>query len=212
MKKQILPIIIALIPILVVIYFYPNLPERIPGHYNFKGEVDRYDPKWTAFITAALGLIIYGVMLFIRKYDPKGRISAMGSKFDNLALWMTILFSMLSLLIIGSAVSKISSENMFTSLNLFIGILFLILGNYMTSMKPNYFIGIRTPWTLESEEVWKKTHVLAGRLFFISGLILVILCFLPFSAGWKNKAFLGLVIVSSVIPLAYSFFVYKKLG
>ncbi|MBL7788719.1 MAG: SdpI family protein [Chitinophagales bacterium] len=212
MKKQILPLIIALIPILVVIYFYPDLPEKIPGHYNFKGEVDRYDPKWTAFITAALGLIIYGVMLFIRKYDPKGRISAMGSKFDNLALWLTILFSMFSLLIIGSAISKISTENMFTSLNLFIGILFLILGNYMTSMKPNYFIGIRTPWTLESEEVWKKTHVLAGRLFFITGFILVILCFLPFSAEWKNKAFLSLVIVSSVIPLVYSFFIYKKLG
>lgn len=212
MKKQILPLIIALIPLFVVSYVYPDLPEKIPGHYNIRGEVDRYDPKWTAFITASLGIFIFGVMLFIRNYDPKGRISTMGSKFDSLAMWLTILFSMLSLLIIGNAISKISSENMFTSLNLFIGILFLILGNYMTSMKPNYFIGIRTPWTLESEEVWKKTHLLGGRLFFITGLILILLCFLPIPAEWKNKALLGLIIMSSVIPLLYSFVVYKKIS
>ncbi|HMX34283.1 MAG TPA: SdpI family protein, partial [Leptospiraceae bacterium] len=88
--------------------------------------------------------------------------------------------------------------------------IFTAIGNYMRNFRPNYFVGIRTPWTLENETVWKKTHELGGKLFFYNGLIGILICIildgmiLPFLV-------LGLILIACLIPIFYSYFYYKKL-
>lgn len=85
----------------------------------------------------------------------------------------------------------------------------MFLGNYMQTVKPNYFIGIRTPWTLENETVWARTHKLGGRLYFIAGGLVMVLAFVL--KGLMMPVFIGIIVAASVVPMVYSYVVYKQL-
>jgi len=90
-----------------------------------------------------------------------------------------------------------------------IGVLFIILGNYMGKIKPNWFMGIRTPWTLSNEEVWNKTHRLGGKMFILLGLVMICGTFLPSETFWK--AFTVSIVIILLIPMIYSYLLYRKL-
>ncbi|MCY9023192.1 SdpI family protein, partial [Priestia megaterium] len=89
-----------------------------------------------------------------------------------------------------------------------VGIIFIIIGNYLQRVRSNYFMGIRTPWTLSNETVWKKTHRLSGKLFFIGGLLIFISAFLP--DGYKSMVMWVSIVLCVAIPYLYSYLVYKK--
>lgn len=93
---------------------------------------------------------------------------------------------------------------------IFVLFVFTILGNYMRSFRPNYFVGIRTPWTLESEIVWKKTHELGGKLFFYNGIIGIILCFL-LDEKVLPYIEITLILLASIIPIIFSYIYYRKI-
>ena len=90
-----------------------------------------------------------------------------------------------------------------------IGVLYIILGNFFKTIKANYFIGIRTPWTLENEIVWKKTHQMGGILWFIGGLAIII-CSLILNEELNFIVFMSITIIIAVIPIIYSFVQFKK--
>ena len=92
---------------------------------------------------------------------------------------------------------------------LLIGVLFILLGNYFKTIKPNYFIGIRTPWTLENETIWKETHKLGGKLWFVGGILIVIFSLLLD----KRQAFTVLMLITgliTIVPIVYSYLMFKK--
>ena len=89
-----------------------------------------------------------------------------------------------------------------------VGGLFMFLGNYFQAIKPNYFIGIRTPWTLENENVWRKTHQLGGKLFFIAGLLIMILPFVLHQ--YFHEIFLTIIFSAALIPVIYSYILSKQ--
>ena len=91
-----------------------------------------------------------------------------------------------------------------------IGLLFAGLGNYFKTIKPNYFIGIRTPWTLENEEVWKKTHHFGGKLWFAGGLLIFILS-LIIPIVYSFYVLMTVTVIISIIPIIYSYLEFKKL-
>jgi len=91
-----------------------------------------------------------------------------------------------------------------------IGLLFTIIGNYMPSIKPNYFIGIRTPWTLENEMVWTKTHQLAGKLWFPAGLIVILLSLTIRDHQLMHVIFLSITAIIALVPIVYSYIIFKK--
>ena len=95
------------------------------------------------------------------------------------------------------------------ALYLGLSILFLVIGNYLPSLKPNYFIGIRTPWTLESEEIWRKTHRLGSRVWVIGSLLMIVLWFFVPSSGYSIVFFVG-VLTLALIPTLYSFYLYMQ--
>lgn len=90
-----------------------------------------------------------------------------------------------------------------------IGVLFIVIGNYFKTIKPNYFIGIRTPWTLENETVWKKTHKLGGKMWFIGGILIVILS-LILNKSLSFTIFMIITGVITIIPIAYSYLIYRN--
>lgn len=208
LKKE-LPILgIIMLPFVYLTYLWNELPSKVPMHWNMKGEVDRYgDKSELIIISVLLPLLVYIIFLAIPKIDPKNKLNKMGNKLQMIKFLMTTLMSILALFIIYTA-----KNQSFINTNyivLLMGVLFIILGNYFKTIKPNYFIGIRTPWTLESETVWKKTHNLGGKLWFIGGII-VVLSSLVLDKPTSFTLFLIISGLISIIPIVHSYILFEN--
>lgn len=206
-KKEIPFLAIALIPFVYLIYIWNRLPEKVPMHWNGAGEIDRYgDKKELVAMLCMLVGITYFVFLIIPYVDPKQKLQNMGNKLNNLRMILTLFMSGLAVFILNSVQQKSSNPGFVFAI---IGLLFAFLGNYFKTIKPNYFIGIKTPWTLENEEVWKKTHVLGGKLWFIGGLLMALTFLLP--NEMQLYTFLGITAVITIVPIVYSYLEFKKI-
>ncbi|MCA1966329.1 MAG: SdpI family protein [Flavobacterium sp.] len=206
-KKEIPFLAIALIPFVYLIYIWNRLPEKVPMHWNGAGEIDRYGDKKELLVTLFMLVgITYFVFLIIPSIDPKQKLQNMGNKLNNLRMILTLFMSGLAVFILYSVQQKTSNPSFVLAI---IGLLFAFLGNYFKTIKPNYFIGIKTPWTLENEEVWKKTHELGGKLWFIGGLLMALTFVLP--NEMQLYTFLGITAVISIVPIVYSYLEFKKI-
>lgn len=205
-----LPIIgIVLLPFIYLAFVSNTLPEKVPTHWNAKGDIDYWGDKFFLIsVPFMLPVFIYILFLIIPKIDPKKKISLMGGKFYQIKFVFVLITSALALFVIFSSKSQsISSPNFVFVL---IGILFIALGNYFKVIQPNYFLGIRTPWTLENSEVWKLTHVFAGKLWFVGGFLIVIGALL-FEIEFLSTAFLVFLTVLAFIPMVYSYVKFKEI-
>lgn len=207
--KELLIGCITVAPLVYYFYLWSSLPATIPIHFDALGHPNDYGSK--SYIAITLFLLTIGVYLFLRyipKIDPKNNFSIFHNTFFKLQLILALFFSVICFIIINSV--KYGETN--TSL-IFIIISFLIsiIGNYMGNIRPNYFIGIRTPWTLENELIWKKTHYLTSRLWFVSGIVLgVLLVVLP--PEYIVATFISSVMLLAIYPFAYSFMKYQAIG
>jgi uncharacterized membrane protein len=207
-KKE-LPILgIALLPLLYLGSVWNSLPEKVPLHWNLEGEIDNWGSKYTLIgLVFFMPILTYILMLVVPKIDPKKRIEAMGGKHDQFKFILVAFMSVLSIFIIYiSKNQKLSSPSMIVVL---VGILFVFMGNYFKVIKPNYFIGIKTPWTLENEDVWKLTHLLAGKMWVIGGIVIVI-CSLIVPEDLNFYIFMSITAVISFVPIVYSYLIYQK--
>ena len=208
LKKELPLIAIVLLPFIYLAYIWNQLPEKVPMHWNIKGEIDRYGEKVELIIIPIfLPLLVYIIFLVVPKIDPKNRLNKMGNKLQTIKFLLTTLMSILALFIIYTA-----KNESFTNPNymvLIIGVLYIVLGNYFKTLKANYFIGIRTPWTLEKETVWKKTHQLGGKMWFVGGII-VIITSLILEKETNFTIFLIITGIITVIPIVYSYITFKN--
>lgn len=206
--KNELPIVgLVLLPFVYLAFVWNQLPDEVPVHWNFEGEIDRYGNKTSLLlIPILLPLLTYLVFVLIPKIDPKNNLNKMGNKFQKLKFALTAFMSVLALFIIYSA--KNQSLGNPNYLILLVGLLYIILGNYFKTIKPNYFIGIRTPWTLENDYIWQKTHKFGGILWFFGGLIIIILS-LVLDTNLNNIFFLGISAVITILPILYSYLMSK---
>ncbi len=207
LKKELPFIVLALLPFLYLAYIWNSLPEKVPMHWNGAGEIDRYgEKKELVLLLAMLVGITYFIFLIIPKIDPKGKLQNMGNKLNTLRMALTVFMSGLAIFILYSVQQKSSNPQF---IFVIIGLLFAFLGNYFKTIKPNYFIGIKTPWTLENEEVWKKTHLLGGKMWFIGGILMALTFVLPNDI--QVYTFLGITAIITIVPVIYSYLEFKKL-
>lgn len=201
-------ILLVLLSLIGTGILYPYLPELVPGHWNVKGEVDRYQNKIWVFFTAALPLLLYLLMTFLPQIDPKKKAYLKHVKAYDVTRIVIVLF--LGIIHwISIAVALGYDLNVGFVIRILIGFLFIILGNYMSQIRPNYFFGIKTPWTLANEQVWKKTHRVGGYSFIIMGIVSITTAFLE---GQLALIVMMLSIVGAVIyPFVYSYLLYKKI-
>ena len=203
-------LLIWALPAIYLFYSYNLLPQEVPTHYDINGKVNGYSSK-SNFIGIELFLIAlsaftYFLVRFIPVFDPKKQAKYSDITYYKLAGGLVVFLTAISLIIIYAALNNGFRIDRF--LLPIVSLLFVFIGNLMNSIKPNYFAGIRTPWTLESEDNWRATHRLAGRLWVIGGIILTIcLFFLP--AGIKNTVFMVAIGTFVVVPVTYSYYYFR---
>ena len=186
-------------------FLYPDLPEMIPTHWNAAGEIDDYSPRgWGIVVLLGAPVFVWIIMKLIPAISPKGYRTDTFQQIVNLFQVVLVAFmSGICVLVLLEARGINARINESTYLG--IGLLFFILGNYMTKMRKNFFLGIRTPWTLASDEVWARTHRVGGRIFMLGGLLLGLGAFLPL----RNEILVIVVVGIALVPVVYSYFVYR---
>lgn len=205
-------VLIVVAPLIYLALVWNGLPEAIPMHWNIKGEVDGYGSKQELlWVFGGLQLFTYGFLLFLPKIAAKSNsLKTMGSNFFKLRLITQLLLSAVFVIMLLAATNavNISTTVMIAAL---LALFMLFFGNYMTTIRPNYFMGIRTPWTLENEKVWKKTHLLGGRLWVLGGILgLLSLFILPTDINFI--VVIGLMVIPMIVASIYSFVLFKKIN
>jgi uncharacterized membrane protein len=189
------------------VYLYPQMPESMPTHWNERGEVNGYMPKfWGLFLMPLISAGILALFAVLPRLDPlKNNVK----KFMGYYEGFIILFMMFMLYVYMLTISWVLgfTFNMIQFLIPALGILFVYTGFLLEKAKRNWFIGIRTPWTLSSDKVWDKTHRLGGKLFKLVGLVTFLGVALPDYAFWM---FFLPVIAVSFFLVAYSYFEFRK--
>ena len=204
-KRMIITSIVTLLPVLVGIVLWNKLPESIPVHWNFSGEIDRYSGK--AFAVFFMPLLIFAIHLvcaFATRLDPKTQ--NLSSKVMGLVLWICPAVSVLCMGVCYAAALEYDVRVEFV-IPLFVGIVFLLVGNYLPKCKRNSVVGIKVPWTLESEENWNKTHRFAGVVWTAGAVVVIIGSF------FKNAVALTTFVPTAVMviaPIVYSYVYYKS--
>jgi uncharacterized membrane protein len=207
-KTEILPIIIIILMAILSYFFYQSFPDEVPMHWNIQGEVDDYGSKaMGAFLMPAMAFGMYLLFLALPLMDPKKERYKEFRKVYHIFKILLLSFFLIIYLLIATA-SFGYEVNIGAWVSAMVGILFILLGNYFGKIKPNWFMGIRTPWTLSSEEVWNKTHRLGGKVFILGGLTMALITLFP--PAWQSIVFVVLILTIVLVPIVYSFLLFRK--
>ncbi len=207
-KTEILPLVLVIGSFIASFYFYAHFPEQVPIHWDLEGKVNGYgSAAFAAFFLPFVNLCVYLLFLLLPVIDPKkDRYKEFATPYhvfkNVIVAFLTLMYFLTSFNGLGypMPIEIIVPAS--------VGILFAVMGSFMGKLKSNWMMGVRTPWTLSSENVWNKTNELSGKLFVVCGVLLFL------SAFTSNFIKMGTLIVSIVllivIPVFYSWTLYNR--
>lgn len=214
LKTIITQLIICLLPLVYLFSVWNELPEVVPMHYNSSGP-DRFGSKTElVFVLIFMVAMAFGTSLLVRNahlIDPKYKDRMPGSAMIKISWAILIFISAISIVIVYTTVSYSQTGSSFSVKYILVGLclLFVVLANFMNALKPSFFVGFRTPWTLSNEENWRRTHKIGARLMFVLGLLMgVLILLLP--ERFSDFIFLPGTVLMFGFPFVYSFWLYKK--
>ncbi len=184
---------------------YPQLPETLPIHWNFQGEPDGYGPKaLAAFLMPGVMALMLGLMLWLPRLSPKRfEVDEFRGTYSLLVVMVTALFGYIHAVVLWAGLGEGDvGRALLAGLMLF----FAAMGNYMGKVRRNFWMGVRTPWTLADERVWNQTHRLAAWSFVAAGLAGFALALAGAPVPWV----LGLLLAAVLVPVVYSLVAYKR--
>jgi len=198
---------IAAVAFLVAIAAYPYLPDTMPTHWGLSGKPDGWSPKsFGAFFVP--GMIVLFAVLFpiLERIDPKReQYKNFRKPWFAIQISFAAFFLYVEVLTFYAALVPAHNDIVGTGIPAGIGVLFIILGNYLGKIRQNWFIGLRTPWTLEDPEVWNKSQRLAGRMFVLAGILMLVSAFLVRSQVALFTILMVTVVAVSIVPIVYSY-------
>ncbi len=208
MRSHRLGYIVALLTGLVSAWAYPRLPPRVATHWGLGGQPDGYSPKLLAVVMLpVIILAMRGLVSLLPRIDPKGEnyqkfASTYWLIFNGIILFMGLLHFAVLGYGLGAPVrmDRVAAGG--------VGVLLIVVGNYLTRIQPNWFIGIRTPWTLSSEPVWRRTHRVGGWILAGGGALMALTVFLPASA--QLPIFIATIALVTVVPVVLSYVWWKR--
>lgn len=206
-RMNVVTLVLALAGFAVAAWYYPALPDPVPTHWNAAGEVDGWtDKPWGVWVLPLVTLGLAAVMLVLPVISPKGfRLDAARRAYD--IVLFTLVAFMLAIEVFAFRAALHGGGGLAQVVPVMVGFLLIALGNYLGKFPKNFFVGIRTPWTLASDQVWNRTHRLAGYLFMAAGAGVVLTGFLQ-TPGWL---LIAIVLPAALIPALYSLLLYRKL-
>jgi uncharacterized membrane protein len=206
-KSEIIISGIIVLSFAISIYYYPQMPEKVASHWNAEGQVDGYMSKfWGLFLMPVISAGMLLLFILIPRIDPlKSNIQEFRKYYDGFVVLIMVFLFYLHLLTIFWNLGF--AFNMIIFLSPAFAILFYYSGILIENAKRNWFIGIRTPWTLSSDKVWDKTHKLGGKLFRIVGILAL---FAIFFESYAILVIVVPVIIVSIYTVVYSYFEYQK--
>lgn len=201
-------LVLVALAFVLTLAFYGQLPESVPTHWNARGEANGFTPKpWGPFVLPLVMTAVYAIRALVPRVSPRGYdVETFRGVFETLlvAILAFLLLVHVLTLLTGAGMDVPMARAIYAGL----GLLFVVMGNVMGKVRKNFFVGIRTPWTLANDEVWLLTHRLAGKLFVGSGIVL----FVAGLVGAGTPVVLIAVVVTGVVPIAYSYVVYRRLS
>ncbi len=200
---------LSLIAVMLIagLVLYARLPDPMPSHWNAAGEVDDYMSKfWGVFLLPLMTVILVPLFLVIPQIDP---LKANIAKFRGAFNWFIVAFVAYMLFVYGLTMAAALGYqfNMTYMLLPVVGLLFIGIGYMMRQAKRNFFIGIRTPWTLSSETVWDETHKLGSKMFMIGGAVTILSAFLGEMGIWLM---LVAMLAAAFVPIIYSYILWRR--
>ena len=206
-KTLIITSTVTILPVLIGIICWDRLPDVMATHFGLNNEANGFSNK--AFAVFGLPLVLLAVLwvgAFVTAHDPKRQ--NISPKMFSLMLWIAPAISLV-------AAATVYPVNLGYELDiaffgeLLLGLMFIIIGNYLPKARQNYTIGIKIPWTLANEENWNRTHRLAGYLWMICGVLMICVCLTRFN---PVKWVVGLLLIAVLVPCVYSYWLHVKEG
>jgi uncharacterized membrane protein len=206
-RSEIISIFFIIASFVLAAIAWPHAPDRIPIHWGLSGQPDGYAGKMGLFYLPLITLGIYLLLLFLPSIDPgKKNYEKFKSTYLIIRTILVIFFVCIQIFTVLWALGKEVNVNI--ALPVIVGLLLVTLGNFFGKFRPNWFAGIRTPWTLSSDESWNKTHRLGGWLFVLFGIVLVIIA--PFQWAWVYIFLVVIILIILVVLFVYSYIIWKK--
>lgn len=207
MRKWI-PLLIIAAALAASAVVYPDLPERVPTHWNLEGEVDGWSPRaWGAWLMPVVIAFIWALMRWLPAIDPRRKnYDKFGGAFEGIMLSVMVFILILHGIMLGAALGyPVAMERV---VPVGVGLLFIVIGNLLPRARSNWFVGIRTPWTLSSDRVWEKTHRVGGKLFVLGGILISLSTLL--GASWSRWVLIAVVSICSLGAVIYSYWEWRK--
>ncbi|PWB38997.1 MAG: hypothetical protein C3F02_01145 [Parcubacteria group bacterium] len=209
-KEKIVNLIILLILLAAVgssFYFYPLLPAKVVTHWGINGEANGWSSKnFQVIFFPSLLIFMWLLFKFLPHIDPLAK-GYKEFKFPYLVIQLCILSLLSVIYIISNLVNVGYNISIGWTVTTLIGLMFIFMGLYLPQIKPNWFVGIRTPWTISSPYVWAKTHKFGAKMFIIAGLLFILTPYYPDS--WTVYTFiLAMALILSTI--VYSYFAHRS--
>lgn len=199
-------IVLGILPLVVTLILLPSLPEKMPVHYGFYGNVDRFGSKYENLI---FPILIIFLALFLLLYSHSKKNVTKNKSFNIIGFSIICLSNLFIFISLYNCFSpKIYNTTNLT--NAALCLFFIICGNFLPKLRKNGFLGIRVSWTLKNETVWNKTHRLGGFIWVVGGCIMLPLCLFAPTAYASIIMFSGLLLLV-IIPILYSYIIYKKI-
>lgn len=199
---------ISLVPYVYLALVWNELPDSVATHFDLAGNANGWSEKNTLiFMPTSFALLLNLLLVLLPKFDPKNKLAQMGDRYMTFRFILVLFVSILMTYIL--YVARFNGAGSPNIAFVLIGALLMALGNYFQAVRPNYFIGIRSPWTLESETVWKKTHRAAGRLYMLGGLAIA-LAALFLSPTSVTPVMIGVISILVFVPFIHSYVLFKK--
>jgi uncharacterized membrane protein len=202
------PAFLILLALVFSALVYGRLPERVPVHWNWHGEVDRWGGRLEgAFLMPVMALLLWGLMRWLPRIDPRREnYTRFQSTYDFLINALVTMLVVFHVLVLGKALGwPLPLNRIMPAL---VGLLLIAIGNVLPRARSNWWFGVRTPWTLSSERVWARTHRVAGYLMSGAGLALVISAALP--SPWTMGIGIVAIGTATVGSVLYSYWVWRK--
>lgn len=207
-KTESLSLILIILAALTSIYFYIHFPLEVTSHWNIDGQPNGFMPRALgAFLLPIVMCITYLIFFFLPLIDPrKEQYNSFATSYN--VIKTAVLACLFVIYIVTSLYNIGYMIDVITVIPITIGLLMIAIGIAIRSIKLNWFIGIRTPWSLSSESVWRKTHNVGGYMFVIFGIILILMPFLP--GTYAITIFLLGIILVTIIPVIYSYILFRE--